>query len=149
MRLPARSPPVASVSPSAPVSDAAARRVVVVEDNADAREMLSALLSQLGHTVFSAKDGPEGVSVALSSVPDLVLVDVGLPGFDGHEVARRVREHSSRPPLLVALTGYGSDRDRVLSLNAGFDTHLVKPVTLEALEALLSAAGSARAPMAG
>src|SRR5262245_31743260 len=104
-------------------------RILLVEDNADAREMLSAALRLQGHEVHVATDGPEAVSAAFALEPDAALVDIGLPGFDGYEVARRIRAgRNGRTTRLVALTGYGQPEDRRRTRDAGFDEHLVKPV---------------------
>lgn len=102
-------------------------RVVLVEDNGDIRELFRDLLQQLGHQVSSAEDGPSGLDRLLAFQPDIAFVDVGLPGFDGYELARRARASGSRARL-VALTGYGQREDKVRAADAGFDEHLVKPV---------------------
>ena len=114
------------------------RRIVVIDDNEDAAESLAMLLRLKGHDVQIAYGGEDGVALALESTPDCVLVDIGLPDIDGFEVAKRLR---SRDPngstLLVALTGYGQAEDRTRSRQAGFDHHLVKPVSQSVLEKLL------------
>ncbi len=105
------------------------RRILLVEDNADAREMLRQLLALDGHEVHEARDGPGGVTVALEVQPDVALIDLGLPGLDGWEVARRIRAARGGGEIfLVALTGYGQPEDHGRSRDAGFDAHLVKPV---------------------
>jgi signal transduction histidine kinase/CheY-like chemotaxis protein len=103
------------------------QRIVVVEDSEDNRELLTALLAQLGHAVQVAPDGPIGLQRILEVVPDIAFVDIGLPGFDGFELARRARA-AGYQATLIALTGYGSLADKQLALAAGFDLHLVKPV---------------------
>jgi PAS domain S-box-containing protein len=104
-------------------------RVLLVEDNLDAADSLSALLEVMGHRVRVAHDGPRALEIARTRRPDLMLVDIGLPGMDGYEVARAVRrEPRLREVVLVALTGYGREEDRERALAAGFDRHLVKPV---------------------
>src|SRR5207248_1961857 len=113
------------------------RHILVVEDNEDAREMLRCLLEELGHRVDCAEDGPTGVTRALAVKPEVLIVDIGLPGMDGYGVARRVRDALGKDVLLVALTGYGQPDDRRLAGEAGFDQHLTKPVMLESLERLL------------
>ena len=128
VRLPRAVPPAEVPAAGAPVA-AHRLRILLVEDNADAREMLSAVLRLQGHEVHVAIDGPEGVSAALALQPDAALVDIGLPGFDGYEVARRIRAgRAGRATRLVALTGYGQPEDRRRTRDAGFDDHLVKPV---------------------
>jgi CheY-like chemotaxis protein len=100
-----------------------------VEDSRDGREMLRYMLEHAGHEVHEAADGPGGVDTILKVVPDVALVDLGLPALDGYEVARRVRaDHAGRAVRLVALTGYGLPDDLKRSRGAGFDAHLVKPV---------------------
>jgi len=104
-------------------------RILVVEDNADARDMLLALLTLDRHEVVTAADGPAGVDAALRLRPDVALVDIGLPGLNGYEVARRIRAtESGRAIKLIALTGYGQSEDMRQAREAGFDLHLVKPV---------------------
>jgi two-component system CheB/CheR fusion protein len=103
--------------------------VVIVEDNADSREMLESLLKMDGYKVATAEDGQQGYQTIVLQNPDVALVDLGLPGIDGYEIARRVRsELSDRPIRLIALTGYGRSVDRDAVFAAGFDEHLVKPV---------------------
>jgi PAS domain S-box-containing protein len=116
-------------------------RVLVVDDNADAADSLVALLEVLGHTTWVARDGPQGLHVALDVRPDLVLLDIGLPGMSGYEVARAIRHSQGvRQIVLIALTGWGAQSDQQQSHDAGFDQHLTKPVSLEALEQALAAA---------
>jgi CheY-like chemotaxis protein len=115
------------------------KRVLVVDDNLDAAEGLAMLLTLKGHEVSTAYDGQGAIDRAREVEPDVVLLDIGLPRLDGFEVARRLREeHPERQMLLVALTGYGQERDRVRAREAGFDHHLLKPVRLEMLEQLLT-----------
>jgi len=110
-------------------------RVVVIEDNDDIRDSLRTLLTLWGHDVRSAADGKRGMELVLAAPPDVALVDIGLPGISGYDVARLIRERlPSRRIRLIAVTGYGqaSDRERVLA--AGFDAHLLKPVAPDALQ---------------
>jgi signal transduction histidine kinase/FixJ family two-component response regulator len=117
-------------------------RILVVEDNDDSRDMLQMLLEGQGHSVDVASDGLSGLERLLESSPDVALVDVGLPGIDGYDLARRVRERRATTGgaalRLVALTGYGQAEDRARALAAGFDEHLVKPVTAVDLQRVLS-----------
>lgn len=116
------------------------RRIVLIDDNHDAAESLAMLLRLKGHEVHIAYDGPAGVALVLKTSPDCVLIDIGLPGIDGYEVAKRLRSHdrtTRADMLLVALTGYGRSEDRMKSEQAGFDHHLVKPVAQNVLEDLL------------
>jgi CheY-like chemotaxis protein len=107
-----------------------------VEDNRDSREMLRFLLELSGHEVHEASDGPGGLDALRRLRPDVALVDVGLPGFDGYELAKRARE-AGDTVCLVALTGYGLPDDHRRSREAGFDGHLVKPVAAAALAAVI------------
>jgi signal transduction histidine kinase/CheY-like chemotaxis protein len=114
-------------------------RVLVVEDHPDSAETLTMLLQLLGHRVSSVHDGLAALDAVRAEVPDVMIVDIGLPGMDGYEVARRVRETPGLGKvLLVALTGYGSEEDKRRAMAAGFDYHLVKPVTPEALDGLVA-----------
>ena len=113
--------------------------VVVAEDNADARDMLRQALEQMGHRVDPCEDGSSAIRLALTARPDAMLIDLGLPGADGFEVARTVRGALGRQVRLVALTGYGLLRDRERALAAGFDELLVKPADMGAVERALRA----------
>lgn len=114
------------------------RRILVADDNRDALESLAQLLSLSGHEVYQAADGVEALKEARRSRPDLLLLDIGMPGMDGYEVARRIRlEDWGREPVLVALTGWGQEEDRRRSREAGFDSHWVKPLDLSNLSRLL------------
>ncbi len=140
VRLPLQpAPPLPEILPE-PVPgwslprDASSLRILVVEDNRDGRESLRDLLEIWGHEVEVAETGPEGVKAALASRPDVALIDIGLPGLDGNEVAQRIRadlESGGMP--LIAMTGYGQPEDRRRALQAGFDAYLVKPVAPEEL----------------
>ncbi len=113
---------------------AAAWRVLVVDDNEDAAAMLALLMQMSGHTTRIAHDGPQALTAAEDFRPDAVLLDIGLPGIDGHEVARRLRRRPwGRELLLLAVTGWGQLPDRQASTDAGFDAHLVKPVDPDVL----------------
>jgi PAS domain S-box-containing protein len=111
----------------------AGRRLLLIEDHEDARQAMVTLLRRLGHEVQQASTGAEGIEAAARRAPDVVLVDIGLPDLDGYEVARRLRETMGGKVFLVALTGYAQPRDRDRSAAAGFDAHLVKPVTAATL----------------
>jgi CheY-like chemotaxis protein len=117
--------------------------VLIVEDNADAAELLRALLQSWGHAVRVARDGLAGVSSASADVPHVAIVDIGLPGLDGYQVAERLRSNTdTRSMYLVAITGYGRPEDRARATSAGFDDFIVKPLNFEALEHAMSAAAS-------
>jgi CheY-like chemotaxis protein/two-component sensor histidine kinase len=122
-------------------------RVLVVDDNTDVRGMLRTLLELGGHRIDEAISGPQAVQQAVENQPQLALVDLGIPGFDGFEVARRLRDDPrTRSTMLVAVTGYGQSEDRRKSSEAGFDAHLVKPVTSERLDEVLALAARRSGP---
>lgn len=133
VRLPlAQAPAKTDGAPASEAADRSAvtarRRVLVVEDNPDARQMLVFLLKRAGHDVRAAEDGYTALGAAAAFAPEVVLLDVGLPGLDGYAVARRLRTSpATADALLVALTGYGQASDRDKALAAGFDHHLLKP----------------------
>ena len=142
LRLPAMAAPPPPEPPAVPGSRNGdrRRRVVIVEDNADAREMLRFALELAGHDVHEAHDGPSGLEAVLRLRPDVALIDIGLPEFDGYQVARMIRTQAGTSIHLVALTGYGQPDDRRQALEAGFDAHLVKPVEPGTLQAAVEAA---------
>ena len=114
-------------------------KVLVVDDNADARESLAMLLQASGHDTRLAQDGDNALKTALDYRPDVVLLDIGLPGVDGFQVAKRMRQEPTlKGVVLVALTGYGQDSDRERSREAGFNHHLVKPVDFAKVESILA-----------
>jgi two-component system CheB/CheR fusion protein len=140
VRLPGSPPPLpaATAVTSRAGGSISPRRVLVVDDNADAATSLADLLAVIGHEVRVAHTGPAAIEAAATFRPEVLLLDIGLPGMDGYEVARRVREHSAlKETLLVALTGYGQEEDRQRAAEAGFDHHLTKPVAWEELEKAL------------
>lgn len=111
----------------------------MVDDNHDAAQSLAMLLRMAGHEASAVFDGVEAVEVAASFVPDVILLDLGLPKLSGFEVARRIRNESwGKETVLVAVTGWGQDESRRQTADAGFDGHLVKPVEYSALMALLT-----------
>jgi CheY-like chemotaxis protein len=113
------------------------RRIIVIEDNGDIREMLEEALKACGHSVSTAADGPAGLSRLLSSPADVALVDIGLPGFDGYHLARQVRDSGGSQVFLIAMTGYGQPEDRRRAFEAGFDEHITKPIDLDTLQRVL------------
>ena len=136
VRIPSTPGPAAAVPQAATLRPVAARRILLIEDNADARESLRMVLENAGHDIVEAANGETGVERAIASRPQLALVDIGLPGIDGFETARRIR--AADPSIrLVALTGYGRDDDVAASRAAGFDAHVVKPVSVPELSALI------------
>jgi CheY-like chemotaxis protein/anti-sigma regulatory factor (Ser/Thr protein kinase) len=117
------------------------QRILLIEDNEDGREMMAMMLESHDYTVDRAADGTEGLRMAAAQQPDIALVDIGLPGIDGYEVARRMRANPALAKVrLVALTGYGQQEDQRRAIEAGFDTHLVKPVELQHLMEVLESA---------
>ncbi|HEY9106310.1 MAG TPA: response regulator, partial [Roseateles sp.] len=138
--LPLAEAPAAAV-PAAAAAPAPAkpRRVLVVDDNEDAAESMAMLLSVLGHEVRVQRDGPAALAAAAEFLPQAVFCDVGMPGMDGYEVATRLRQDPRlTATLLVALTGWGSQDDKKRSCAAGFDAHLTKPASLDAIIALMA-----------
>lgn len=114
-------------------------RVLVIDDGVDQVEALGELLTVLGHEVRTALDGESGIQAALAFVPDVALVDIGLPGISGYEVARRFRaEPALRHTRLVAQTGWGEPEDVALARAAGFDLHFIKPLDLDQLKAAVT-----------
>jgi CheY-like chemotaxis protein len=139
--------PVSSSSAPAvsPRGDTAARaltdscRILVIEDNADQAQTLAALLALWGYEVKTANEGTEGITTAEEFKPDVVLVDLGLPGISGYEVARRLRKHAQlKDVCIVAQTGWGDTNDRRRTREAGFDHHLLKPLDPEDLRAVIA-----------
>lgn len=115
------------------------RRVLVVDDNRDAATSMAMLLQLSGHQTEVAHDGASAIQTAASFLPDVILLDIGLPSMDGYEVARRVRAESwGKTVRLFAVTGWGQQEDRARSQAAGFDGHLVKPVDHAMLLKLLA-----------
>jgi signal transduction histidine kinase/CheY-like chemotaxis protein len=151
VRLPLIAPaPVRTVAASSPAPAPAAkpepRRILVIEDNPDIRDLLRIKLRQLGHKVDAAEDGTKGLDKLLADPPDVALVDVGLPGIDGYEIARRVRAHVGPDVYLIALTGYGQAEDKKQALAAGFNVHLTKPADFVDLQNILGQVPPRAAP---
>jgi len=144
IRIPCASEPGAlpSIEASHVASDTSSplpRRIMVVDDNRDAAASLAMLLRLWGHEVWVAYDGHAALSLAAEHALDVVLLDIGLPGMNGYQVARKLRElPNTRDTLLVALTGYGQLEDRQRSIAAGFDHHFVKPIDVEVLQPLIA-----------
>jgi CheY-like chemotaxis protein len=131
-----RAAPAGGARPAG-ASGAPGRRVLLIEDNDDARTAMLRLLRLWGHGVEVAATGAEGVRLAVASPPEVMLVDIGLPDVDGYEVARRVRAALGPGVCLVALTGYGLPEDRQRTAAAGFDHHVIKPIHPDLLQNLL------------
>jgi len=130
--VPAPKPSIAEPPP--------ARRVLIVDDNLDAAETLAMMLELLGQQTRQAHEGSGALREAAEYKPDLIFMDIGLPGLSGHEIASRIRgELGMTSTYIVALSGYGSEEDRRRSLHAGFDSHFVKPLDPTALPEILAA----------
>jgi len=111
------------------MADPISKRVLIVDDNADAADLLAILLRTAGHQVEVAYSGPTAVAVALTQQPHVIFLDIAMPKMDGLKVARQLREKpATQAALIVAVTGFGRDDDRERTQQAGFDLHLVKPV---------------------
>jgi PAS domain S-box-containing protein len=139
--LPTRTPVEATASSRAPEptppDSPGRRRILVVDDNIDSATSLARVLQRQAHHVDVAHDGRTALLAAEANNPDVVLLDIAMPGLDGLEVARHLRRRSGPHPMLVAITGYGRSEDRRRTAEAGFDHHLVKPVNLQTLRSLL------------
>jgi CheY-like chemotaxis protein len=139
--------PVANVQPvqsgqAGPIVPAVSRRVLIADDNEDAAVSLGMVLRASGHEVRTARDGLEAVEEAARFLPEVLVLDLGMPRLNGYEAARRIRQQEwGKEMLLIALTGWGQQEDRGRSQQAGFDAHLVKPADPVALQALLVECG--------
>jgi CheY-like chemotaxis protein len=138
IRIPvaAASAPRVGVETSAPAA-AVGRRVLVVEDNEDSATMLAMLVQALGGEARTAGDGESAVRAVADFRPEVVLLDIGLPGIDGYETCRQIRQQLGTAVKIVAITGWGQEQDKQRAREAGFDTHLTKPADPSALEAIL------------
>jgi CheY-like chemotaxis protein len=114
------------------------RHIVIVEDNADIRELLRLRLERLGHTIDAAADGPAGLQRIVDGKPDMALIDIGLPGIDGYQVAAEVRTKLGDAVVLIAVSGFGQPEDKRRALEAGFDEHITKPADVHDIEAMLT-----------
>jgi two-component system CheB/CheR fusion protein len=146
VRLPClpEAPPQKDESPAAqPQFNCPGLRVLVVDDNVDSAQVLVMLLASVGQDATAATDGQTALAAAKAQKPDVILLDIGLPGMDGFEVCRRLRQQEEfKQTMVAALTGYAHEEDRRKSQEAGFDVHLVKPVALQQLQELLARAAS-------
>ena len=150
VRLPllAAEPAMAIAAPApSPVSESIGRRILVVDDNRDAADMLHMALEMLGHVVHCAYDGMTALETAQALLPEVVVLDIGLPDIDGYEVARRIRQQPwGRAVTLIAATGWGQQADRDAAQAAGFDHHMVKPIDFNRLDAVLKSRAELTAP---
>jgi two-component system CheB/CheR fusion protein len=150
VRLPAFAEPGQALEDASAVEsdmeNSARYRVLVVDDNVDSAESIALLFELNGHHVRMAHDGPAALEIAYSFHPQVIVLDIGLPGMDGYEVARRLRSEAQMQSVnLIALTGYGQSEDRQRSIAAGFNHHLVKPVDPEVLQTLIASNGPSSA----
>lgn len=114
------------------------QRIVIVDDNADIRDLLQIKLRRLGHAVETAADGQTGLQRIVATRPDVAVIDIGMPGIDGYELARRIRQQLGDQVMLIALTGFGQVEDKEKAAAAGFDEHLTKPIRVEVLQTIFS-----------
>ncbi|HET9653012.1 MAG TPA: ATP-binding protein, partial [Usitatibacter sp.] len=136
--------PVPASAPK-PAHDPGSRRVLIVDDNVDAAETLSMMLEILGQDTRKAHDGNAAIEAAADYRPEIIFMDIGLPGLSGHEAAARIRNDLGMSQVyMVALSGYGTEDDRRKSISAGFDTHLVKPLDPSMLPGILAAVDKRR-----
>jgi signal transduction histidine kinase/integral membrane sensor domain MASE1/CheY-like chemotaxis protein len=150
VRIPLAAGPSVPAGSAAPAAEGrVGRRILIVDDNADSAESLALVLQMRGHDVRTAHDGPSGLEDARTRTPEVALLDIGLPGMSGYDVAKAMRPAGATRPLLIALTGYGQAEDRRRSEEAGFDMHLVKPVDLALLDRVLAGLDPAKASVAG
>lgn len=118
-------------------SRAKSRHILLVDDNADTLQSMAKLLELSGHKVVTARDGPSAIEAVREHLPEVVLLDIGLPDMSGYAVAETVRREGMNAPLLIAISGYTQEKDREKSRRAGFDHHLSKPVDLDVLLAII------------
>jgi CheY-like chemotaxis protein len=150
VRLPVESSKNFAIDPitiTPPCKSHRALRILVVDDNVDTVLSFSMLLKEFGNEVRTAHDGPTAVQVAIEYIPDVVLLDIGLPGLNGYEVAKQIRNQSNLQNIvLVALTGYGQESDRQASIAAGFNHHLIKPARMGQVRKVLESVAEQRFP---
>ena len=121
------------------IPDTSGRKILVADDDQDSAESLAMLLQMMGHEVRSALNGLEAIAVAAAFEPDLIVLDIGMPGLDGYEVCRRIRQQPwAHAVVIAALTGWTRDEDRDRSQEAGFNHYLVKPVDPQVLADLVA-----------
>jgi PAS domain S-box-containing protein len=142
VRLPAAKRPAAKQQSKGPAATVGTTRILVVDDNPDTARSMTRLLRLMGHEVTTAHDGPEAIEAAQAHRPEVILLDIGLPGMDGYEVIKRLRQEAwGQDATIIAVSGYGQEEDRRRTRAVGFDHHLVKPIDFDALKSLLSRRG--------
>src|SRR5262245_48096373 len=138
--LPGDGQPASTPAPSRAAGSLSGRSILVVDDMVDSARSLARLLQLLGNDVQVAHDGPGALAAAAAHRPKVVILDIGLPGLNGFEVARRLRKDVGlTDAFVIALTGYGTENDHQLALKSGCDAHLIKPIDFDALQDLLAA----------
>ena len=141
MRLPLSTAAVAAAQAPSPASPRVRSRALIIDDNRDAATTMAMFVEELGGTAFTAFDGASGLAAVERFQPDIVFMDIGMPGLDGYEVCRRIRQMPAvRQVVLVAVTGWGQAQDKQRAFEVGFDAHLTKPVDPDALAQLLAGA---------
>jgi CheY-like chemotaxis protein len=124
---------------ASPIGEIERQKILLIEDNRDTAESARLLLSEEGHDVHIAYNGPDGLARARQIRPAVILCDIGLPGMDGYEIARAIRQDTTLAPVhVIALTGYGRDEDQRRAIEAGFDQHLTKPIDFSVLRQTLA-----------
>jgi CheY-like chemotaxis protein len=134
-----QAPQLAAGTPGSAHSPARTLRIMVVDDNTDAADMLSALLELLGHSTRSAGNGADALELAAAWRPEVAFLDIGMPGMNGHELSERLGQLPGLNTVRIALTGWGEHNDRARSKAAGFAHHLLKPCDLDIVDQLLKA----------
>jgi CheY-like chemotaxis protein len=141
---------ISSVDPSRPSPSLMGLRILIVDDNRDAANSMAAMLGMLGNDVQAVYGGHEAITVMTAFEPEVVFLDIAMPGMSGYEVCRRIRSNTAAcRPMIVALTGFGQQGDRLSSREKGFDEYLVKPVSMETLQSVLAAKRRNSLPAAG
>jgi CheY-like chemotaxis protein len=128
--------PLASVLANHQAAQRASRRVLIIDDNVDAADSLAIILRHMGHQVHVAYDGRAALELSLRTRPEIVLLDIAMPEISGYEVAKQIRQYLGDRVRIFAVTGYGQDDDRLKSVEAGIDQHLIKPIDTTFLESL-------------
>ena len=148
VRLPCAQQAPQSAAPALVAAEPAGRlRVLVIDDNDDARDLLVQVLSLNGYQTLQARDGEQGLRIAAEALPEVAVIDIGLPGLSGYQVAMRLRAGAGTARMkLIALTGYGQESDRRKALDSGFDMHMTKPANIEALLAEIARGGPGAGP---
>jgi CheY-like chemotaxis protein len=138
VQLPVLTAPPENRPQAVAIDTAPPLRILLIDDSEDTLTSMQMLLASAGHEVESASDSQAGLRAAVDRPPDVAVIDIGMPGMDGYQVAREIRRQCDQQIFLIALTGYGQPEDVRRAVAAGFDAHQVKPVQISTLNALLS-----------